>query len=230
MNSYIIFMSLFFGAFLIMSVLFILFMKKQLIYKFVFEKIHYIKNEYIKVNILFKESFESILKKVRRNHFIIMLFYLFLTLMLITYLLINFLVFKSELNDETDYIMLVWPIIPFFISAFHLQILFISKKRIKDASAKISKWSFDNESFYFDKEYAKNENLITGNLKLKIKKSLAINFNLLKNVKKKISLGEIYLIIWGVHFSDVKNVEYNNLDIYQDFVNLYYEENEMKNH
>ncbi|SYV97131.1 Uncharacterised protein, partial [Mycoplasmopsis edwardii] len=196
MNSYIIFMSLFFGAFLIVSVLFILFMKKQLIYKFVFEKTHYIKNEYIKVNILFKESFESILKKVRRNHFIIMLFYLFLTLMLITYLLINFLVFKSELNDQTDYIMLVWPIIPFFISAFHLKILFIPKKRIKDASAKISKWSFDNESFYFDKEYAKNENPITGNLKLKIKKSLAINFNLLKNVKKKISLGEIYLIIW----------------------------------
>ncbi|AJR12568.1 Uncharacterised protein [Mesomycoplasma dispar] len=178
----------------------------------------------INCNLLFKKGLSQIGKIVRKNN----KYLLFNLIFTVAFSVSEFVIFWVIFFDPKDLYFLIFVLgllsfAKFLFAALIFGTVFVSKKMIKTAEIRIQKWNFDSKSFYFDREYHPN-NKKTKNLIAFVnpgQREVVFSSDEFRKYLKGYGLDVFYLIIWGIHFPSLKNVKFESVDIYQDFVNLY---------
>ncbi|AJR12131.1 Uncharacterised protein [Mesomycoplasma dispar] len=178
----------------------------------------------LKCNSLFKTGLSEIEKIARKNNKILLFSLIFHFFVVI----VEFIIIWNIFYDESAIFLLI--IIPgafgfgkLFIGTAVFGTTLVSKKMIKKAKKGIEKWKFDSQSFHFDKEYQPNGKK-TKNVIIFInpgQRPTLFSLKYFEKYFKGYDLALFYFLIWGIHFPQIRNVKFESLDVYQDFVNLY---------
>ncbi|ATP59753.1 hypothetical protein [Mesomycoplasma dispar] len=175
-------------------------------------------------NFLFQKGLSKVGEITRKNNQYIIFNLIFCLVFSVSEFTIFWILFFDPENLFLFIFLLGMASFSKFLFAFLIfATIYVSKKMIKTAENRIEKWKFDNKSFHFDREYQPNGKK-TKNLIAFVnpgQRAFLFSSEYFQKHLKNSGFEIFYFIIWGIHFPFLRNVKFESLDIYQDFVNLY---------